>query len=71
MPPLPALHHGHPALDPEDLPDVGKVEVVVESGAGLDLPGLNPAVALLDLDLLRGETCMTASNPIGAVTGWE
>lgn len=48
------------ALDPEDLSDLGEIEVAIEGGAGLDPAMLNPAAALLDLDVRRGKSCRRA-----------
>lgn len=46
---------GGGAPNAEDLSDVGEVEVVVQLGAGPDLPRLDPPMALIDGFVRRGE----------------
>jgi hypothetical protein len=44
-----------PPLDAKDLPAVGELHVVVERRTGPDPPLLQPAMALIDAAVLRGE----------------
>ena len=66
---LAALGELDRALDPEDLPDVREVEIVIEGCAGLDSAGLNAAVGLFDPDVRRGKKgCRRA--PADPSPGW-
>lgn len=67
---FPGLQIFGEAFDDGDLPAVREIDIVVEFGAGPDLPGFQPAVAFIGGFVLRGEKPRSSRGRRYLVSGW-